>query len=103
MHHPNASVALLGQAGFAVLIAVYGGTGPAFMVEAFPHSVRCSALSFAFNTSMAIFGGSAPLVAVFAIQHTQDDLSPAFYLMGAAAVSLLATISLRETSTATLR
>ena len=103
MHHPKASMALLGQAGFAVLIAVYGGAGPAFMVEAFPHSVRCSALSFAFNTSMAIFGGSAPMIAVFAIQHTQDDLSPAFYLMGAAAVSLLATICLRETSTATLR
>jgi hypothetical protein len=60
-------------------------------------------LSFAYNTSMAIFGGTAPMIAVFAIQHTQDDLSPAFYLMGAAAVSLLATISLRETSKATLR
>jgi MFS transporter, MHS family, proline/betaine transporter len=98
MHHPNASMALLGQSGLAALIAAYAGPASAFMVEAFPTRVRCSALSFAYCASLSIFGGTAPMVAVFTIQHTQDDLSPAFYMMGAAGISLLATISLREKS-----
>ena len=86
----------------AALIAAYVGPASAFMVEAFPMRVRCSALSFAYSASLSIFGGPAPLVAVFTIQHTQDDLSPAFYMIGAAVISLLATISFRETSRAVL-
>jgi hypothetical protein len=42
------------------------------------------------------------MVAVFTIQHTKDDLSPAFYMMGAAVISLLASISFRETPRAAL-
>ena len=77
-----------------------GHVGPAsaFMVEAFPTHIRCSALSFAYSTSLSVFGGTAPMVAVFIIQHTQNDLSPALYMMGAAAISLLATIGLRDAS-----
>jgi MFS transporter, MHS family, proline/betaine transporter len=97
MHHPNAATALLGQCGLAALIAAYVGPASAFMVEVFPTRIRCSALSFAYSASLAIFGGTAPMVAVFTIQHTQDDLSPAFYMMGAAVISLSATIGFRET------
>jgi MFS transporter, MHS family, proline/betaine transporter len=102
MHHPSPAMALLGQCGLAALIAAYIGPASAFMVEAFPTRVRCSALSFAYSASLSIFGGTAPMVAVFTIQHTQDDLSPAFYMIGAAVISLLATISFRETSRAVL-
>jgi MHS family proline/betaine transporter-like MFS transporter len=64
------------QCGLAALIAAYVGPASAFMVEAFPMRVRCS-VSFAYSASLSIFGGTAPMVAVFTIQHTQDDLSPA--------------------------
>src|SRR5262249_40852076 len=60
--------------------------------------IRCSALSFAYSTSLSVFGGTAPMVAVFIIQHPQNDLSPALYMMGAAAISLMATIGLRDAS-----
>jgi MHS family proline/betaine transporter-like MFS transporter len=103
MHHPSALMALLGQLGFAVLLACFMGPMSAVMVEAFPRSVRCSAMSFSFNVSLSIFGGTTPVIAVFLIQHTQDDLSPAFYIMGAAAVSLVAILGLCETSGAPLR
>jgi MFS transporter, MHS family, proline/betaine transporter len=102
MHHPSALMALLGQCGLAALIAAYVGPASAFMVEAFPTRIRCSALSFAYSASLSIFGGTAPMVAVFTIQHTKDDLSPAFYMMGAAVISLLASISFRERSRAAL-
>ena len=47
------------------------------MVEVFPTHIRCSALSFAYSISLSVFGGTAPMVAVFIVQHTQNDLSPA--------------------------
>jgi MHS family proline/betaine transporter-like MFS transporter len=103
MHHPSPAPALLGQCAFAILIAAIAGAQPAAMVEALPRRVRCSALSFGFGTAMAAFGGTAPLIAIAMIQHTQDDLSPAFYLMAAAAISLLVALGLRETASAPLR
>jgi MHS family proline/betaine transporter-like MFS transporter len=46
---------------------------------------------------MAILGGLTPLVAVYTIKRSQYDLSPAFLLMAAAAVSFIVVIALRET------
>jgi MHS family proline/betaine transporter-like MFS transporter len=45
MHHPVPALALLGQIGFAVLVAGVVGAGPATMVEALPRRVRCTSLS----------------------------------------------------------
>jgi MHS family proline/betaine transporter-like MFS transporter len=59
--------------------------------------VRCTVLSLGYNTGMAILGGLAPMVAVYTIKRSQDDLSPAFLLMAAAAVSFVVIIGLRET------
>jgi MHS family proline/betaine transporter-like MFS transporter len=98
MHHPAASLVLVGQVGFAVLVAGLAGAGPAAMVETFARPVRCTALSVGYNLSMAVFGGTAPMVAVYTLQHTHDDLSGAYYLMAAALVSLVVILGLRETS-----
>jgi MHS family proline/betaine transporter-like MFS transporter len=51
---------------------------------------------------MAAFGGTAPMVAVYTLQHTHDDLSGAYYLMAAALVSFVVILGLRETSRAPL-
>jgi hypothetical protein len=42
------------------------------------------------------------MVTAYLIARSHDDLSPAFYLMAAAAVSLMVTMSLRETAQAPL-
>jgi MHS family proline/betaine transporter-like MFS transporter len=102
MHHPVPYLVLMGQAGFAVLIAALGGAGPAAMVEAFPRSVRCTGLSLGYNFCMAVFGGTAPMVAVYTLRHTHDDLSAAYYIMAAALVSLLVILGMRETANAPL-
>ena len=98
MHHPAPGWALLGQLGFAVLIAALAGASPAAMVEVFPRRVRCTALSVGFSLSMAAFGGTAPMIAVYTVQHSHYDLSAAFYLMAAAAVSLIVIFRMPETS-----
>ena len=97
LHHSAAFVILLGQIGFAVLSACFWGTIPATMVELVPERVRCTVLSLGYNTGMAILGGLTPMVAVYTIKRSQYDLSPAFLLMAAAAVSLVVVTALRET------
>ena len=39
--HPRLSVPLIGQMGFAMIIAMFEGVAPAAAAEAFPGSVRC--------------------------------------------------------------
>lgn len=50
------------------------------------------------NLCMAALGGRAPMVATYLISRTHHDMSPAWYLMVAAAISALVTLSLRETA-----
>ncbi len=103
MHHPHFAVVLVGRMGFAVLIGLFLGTCPATMVEIFPARVRCSALSVGYNLSLGVLGGTTPLVVTYLIARSHDDLSPAFYLMAAAALSLAVILSLRETATLPLQ
>jgi MHS family proline/betaine transporter-like MFS transporter len=97
LHHPEIALVLPAQIGFAVLVACFGGTVPAAMVELVPDRVRCTVLSVGYNAGMAVLGGMTPVVAVYTIQRSQYDLSPAFLLMAAAGLSLVTTVGLRET------
>jgi MHS family proline/betaine transporter-like MFS transporter len=97
LHHSNFAVILLGQIGFAVLSACFWGAVPATMVELVPYRLRCTVLSVGYNTGMAVLGGLTPMIAVYTIKHSQYDLSPAFLLMAAAAISFIVITGLRET------
>ena len=97
LHHQDLLVILPGQIGFAVLSAAFWGTAPTTMVELVPYRVRCTVLSVGYNTGMAILGGLTPMIAVYTIQRSQYDLSPAFLLMAAALVSFIVVIRLHET------
>jgi MHS family proline/betaine transporter-like MFS transporter len=97
LHHPEIALVLPAQIGFALLVACFGGTVPTAMVELVPDRIRCTVLSVGYNTGMAFLGGMTPMVAVYTIQRSQYDLSPAFLLMAAAAVSFAVVAGLRET------
>jgi MHS family proline/betaine transporter-like MFS transporter len=97
MHHPDTSVILVGQLSFAVLVAGFAGVSPVAMVELVPDRLRCTVLSVGYNLGFGILGGLTPMVAVYTIRRSQDDLSPAFLLMAAAAVSFIVIAGLRET------
>jgi MHS family proline/betaine transporter-like MFS transporter len=72
---------------FALLQSGLSGAVPAFMVEALPKHVRCTALSFGQNLAQACFGGTVPMVAVALIGATGNPLAPALYLAAAGLVS----------------
>jgi MHS family proline/betaine transporter-like MFS transporter len=102
LHHSDPAVALLGQMGFAVLVGAFAGAVPAAMAAALPQRVHCTALSLPLNLGFGVLGGTTPLVAVYVIQRSHDDLSPAWLLMVAGIVSALCLLGLRETYRAPL-
>ena len=94
MHHESLPPILAGQMGLVLLVGVPLGIQPAFMVEATPAGVRCTAIALGFNATFGIVGGLTPLVATWLVHRTDDDLSPAFMIMGAAVISFMAVLAL---------
>nr|WP_253354654.1 MFS transporter [Terracoccus luteus] len=94
---------LLVQILLGAMLTLNDGTLPSFLAELFPTTNRYSGFAVSFNISNALFGGTAPFVATWLIASTGSDLAPAFYLMVAAAISLVAVALARETSHEPLR
>ncbi|MFD2032514.1 MFS transporter [Ancylobacter dichloromethanicus] len=92
----SAELALLGQLGFAVLVASYAGPMPCVLVEMFRPATRCTALSLSYNLALGLAGGTAPMVAVYLVNREQFDMGPAVYLIIVAAASLAAALTMKE-------
>lgn len=80
---------LLIWALFGVLLSMNGGTLPTFLCELFPTRVRFSGFAFSFNSANALFGGTAPLIAVWVGGLTSSTLAPAWFLTAAAIMTFL--------------
>jgi MFS transporter, MHS family, proline/betaine transporter len=96
--HPMRSAPMIGQISIALLIGLFYGASPAAAAEAFPSSVRCTCVGIAHNLTMALLGGTAPLVATYLIDRTDNEMIPPMYLMAAAFVSMIFTLTLKETA-----
>ncbi len=95
--HGIASHDLLAQIVFAIGLSMVFGPFGAMMIELFPAKVRMSAVSIGYNIGYAVFGGTAPFVATYLIDITGDKLSPSYYLIVSAVVSLIVFITIKET------
>ena len=96
--HPMFHVPLLGQVGFALLIATFDGVAPVTAAEAFPANVRCTGVGLSHNLCMALLGGTAPMVATYLIDKTDNEMVPPLYLIAAAIVSAIFVLTLKETA-----
>jgi MFS transporter, MHS family, proline/betaine transporter len=94
MSQGNPSAILLGQGTLGVLISAMLGVMPATMAELAPWRVRCSVLSVAYNLSMAILGGTAPMVGAWLVASTHVILAPGIYMALACGVTLIAALLL---------
>lgn len=85
-----------------LLIVWVGAVTPA-QAELFPTRERYSAMGISYNLSVAIFGGTAPLIATALVHITGSRLAPAYFLIVIAilAVIVVAT-AFRETARAEL-
>jgi MHS family proline/betaine transporter-like MFS transporter len=80
---------------FALLIGAIQGPLPAFMVECFPIRGRYTAIGLSYNITLALFGGTAPLVSTWLIKTTNDLASPAIYLVVMSAISFVSMLFLK--------
>ncbi len=90
-------LAFVAQVGFAVCIGAVGGGAAATMCALFPRAVRYTGVSVGYGLTFGVLGGTAPLVATSLIDVTGNHLSPAFYMMLAAAITLIALWRIPET------
>jgi len=89
LERPDLSVKAAGLIAMSMLLATYMASIPAAMCEMFPREIRVSAVSVGYGLGYAIFGGTAPAVAVWLIGSTGNDIAFAGYVMVLIAVSLI--------------
>ena len=95
--------AVVGQVLLAIPASATAANLLAAQTEMFPTRIRYTAYAIAMNVGVALFGGTAPFVATYLISATGSNLAPAFYLMFAAALSLITALVMTETAKEPLR
>ena len=97
LYHHSQIVVQLCQLGFALLVGVFIGASPTFMVEAAPAHVRTTSVALGYNITLGIVGGLTPLTATWLVSWTRSGVAPAFMIIGAAVISLIAILYMKET------
>jgi MFS family permease len=69
---------------------------PAIMTEMFPTRMRYSGVSLGYQVTGIVAGSWAPLIGTALLRHYEGWQAIAFYICGAAAVSLVAALLMRE-------
>jgi len=89
----------LGQVLLAVPLGMSLGLQGAMVVEIFPLRSRVTSMSIAYSLSLALAGGTAPLVSTWLIETWQMPLAPAFYVLAYGVIGLLLMWPMSETNT----
>jgi MHS family proline/betaine transporter-like MFS transporter len=88
---------LIVQSTLCILVASFVGVAPAALSEIFPTAVRSTGTSLVYNAAFTIFGGFAPMILTWARQGSGGSIFvPAWYVMAAACVALIAIPRLSE-------
>jgi MHS family proline/betaine transporter-like MFS transporter len=87
---PSLATCVIAVAWLNLIKAGYSGVLPSLMAEQFPVDSRATGVALGYSVSVTVFGGLAPLVATWLIAMTGDALSPSYYLMFTALLSLVA-------------
>lgn len=81
-----------------LMLLCFNTTEPATLPALFPTEVRGGAVSIGYNFSVSAFGGTTPLIAQALVTATGSTLVPAYYLMLAGAVGVVAVMFTPETA-----
>ena len=88
--YPSLAACVLAVGWLNLVKAGYSGVLPSLLSEQFPVQVRAVGVAFSYSISVTVFGGFAPFVATWLIAQTGDPLSPSYYLMATALLSIVA-------------
>jgi MFS transporter, MHS family, proline/betaine transporter len=98
MNLDNLTLAVSAHVVLAIIEALFVCCSLAAGAELFTTRVRSGGFGIGYNFSVAIFGGTAPYIATWLIDRTGNPLSPSYYVIFAAVVSLITVLTMRETA-----
>ena len=87
---------VIAQIMFTILAASFQGPLMALTLDRIPVPVRYTLGSFSYNLAYSIFGGTAPLVAIYLITKTTNVAIPGLYLAVGAVVALIMLITFKK-------
>ncbi len=93
---PSLATCIVAVAWLQLVKAGYSGVLPSLMSDLFPVDTRALGVALGYSISVSVFGGLAPLVATWLIAQTGDPLSPSYYLIGTALLSLFALLVIQR-------
>jgi MFS transporter, MHS family, proline/betaine transporter len=93
---PSLLTAIFAGAWLSLVKAGFSGVLPSQLAELFPTHVRGIGVSLSFAVAVTIFGGFTPFVATSLIAITGNRLSPSFWIMFTAALSIIALVFVRR-------
>jgi MHS family proline/betaine transporter-like MFS transporter len=88
--YPSLAACVFAVGWLNLVKAGYSGVLPSLLSEQFPVEVRAVGVAFSYSVSVTIFGGFAPFFATWLIAQTGDPLSPSYYLIVTALMSIAA-------------
>jgi MFS transporter, MHS family, proline/betaine transporter len=98
---PTTATLIIAQSILCFLVSGFAGVAPSAIAEIFPTAVRASGTSLVYNGAFTIFGGFAPTILTWFTQRSGGSLfAPAWYVMLAAAISMMAIPFLRSVNPA---
>jgi MHS family proline/betaine transporter-like MFS transporter len=97
--YPSLATAMFAVGFLNLIKAGYSGVLPSVLSEQFPVETRAVGVALSFSISVTIFGGFAPFVATWLIARTGNPLSPSFYLMATALLSVIALMAIERRGT----
>ncbi|GAA4557857.1 MFS transporter [Pseudonocardia xishanensis] len=87
-------LAVAAQAVFGLMLGALISTTLVSITEIFPTRVRSTAAAVGYNVSAAVFGGTAPFIAILLVNLTGTVIAPAYYLIATALVGLVGALLL---------
>jgi MHS family proline/betaine transporter-like MFS transporter len=78
----------------ALVASLVNGTFAVLLTDLFPTRIRFTGVALVFNVAFTLFSGTAPLVATTLIRDTGMSTAPAWVMIGAGVLTLLASAGL---------
>ncbi len=82
-------LALLGDIALCLTLVPIAALIPTIIAELFPTEIRNTGTALGYNICLALFGGTAPLIALSLIAYTKNNLAPAGILIICTIISFI--------------
>jgi MFS family permease len=93
---------IVGVTALSAAAAFTGGSFYAALAESLPKTIRGVGFGTVYSLSIAVFGGTTQLVVTWLLHVTGNPLAPAFYLVVATSIGLVALMMMAESAPAPL-